>query len=42
VRFEVPIMVGFDMATAYGKEFTEQVVVQAAEEQAHRFGRAAK
>ena len=42
VRFEVPIMDGFDMATVYGKDLTEQIVVQAAEEQAHRFGRAAK
>jgi hypothetical protein len=41
-RFEVPVMTGFDMATVYGKELTEQMVVQAAEEQAHRFGKAAK
>jgi len=42
VRFEVPVMTGFDMATVYGKDLTEQLIVQAAEEQAHRFGKAAK
>ena len=42
VRFEVPIMDGFDMATVYGKDLSEQILVQAAEEQAHRFGKAAK
>ena len=40
VRFEVPVMTGFDMVTVYGSYFTEQVIIQAAEEQAHRFGQA--
>ena len=42
VRFEVPVMDGFDMSEVYGRELTEQLIVQAAEEQAHRFGKAAK
>ena len=42
VRVEVPVMDGFDMAMIYGADVTEQVIIQAAEEQAHRFGRAAK
>ena len=42
VRFEVPIMTGFDMSEVYDSELIEQIIVQAAEEQAHRFGKAAK
>ena len=41
-RFEVPVMDNFDLAMAYGTDITEQIIVQAAEEQAHCFGRAAK
>jgi len=41
-RFDVPVMTGFEMSEAYGPELTEQLIVQAAEEQAHRFGKAAK
>ena len=42
VRFDVPVMTGFDLSEVYGPELTEQLIVQAAEEQAHRFGKAAK
>lgn len=41
VRFEVPVEDGFAMSEVYGVDLTEQLIVQAAEEQAHRFGKAA-
>ena len=41
VRFEVPVMDGFDLATYYGNELSRQLIEQAATEQADRFGRAA-
>ena len=41
-KVEVPIMTGFDIAEVYGKEVTEKIIIQAAEEMAHRFGKAAK
>ena len=42
VRFDVPVMDGFEMSEVYSPELTEELIVQAAEEQAHRFGKAAK
>lgn len=42
IRFEVPVEDSFAMSEVYGKDLTEQLVVQAAKEQAHRFGKAAK
>lgn len=41
VRAEVPIEIGYDLATIYGNRLSEQMIVEAVEEQAHLMGEAA-
>ena len=41
VRIEVPVMDGFDLGEYYGHDLSRQLIEQAANEQADRFGRAA-
>lgn len=41
VRFDVPVMTGVDLSTVYGSTVIEEIIVQAAEEYAHRFARMA-
>ena len=41
VRVDVPVEVGFDLATYYGNQLSEELIVQAADGLADRFGMAA-